>query len=74
MRFRKRAAGVIFLFGLGFLDTRQELNADFEILSYNQEIFGPRNGGTEHVDVELPQAFAERKKLSLIALEDLLTI
>lgn len=35
-----------------------------EFPSYDQQFFGPRNRGIGHVDVGLPQAFAERKKLS----------
>ena len=64
----------MFLFGLDSLDRCKELNADLKYLSYDQQIFGPRNRRTGHVDVELPQAFAERKELPVTALEDLSTI
>lgn len=62
MGFEKRAAGLL-LFGLEFLDTHREMNADLGQFSYNQEVFGPRDSATRHLDVELPQSFAERREL-----------
>ena len=72
--FEQQVAGVMFLFDLDSLDTCKDLNADLKYPSYDQQSFGPRHRRTGHVDVELPQAFAERKELPLIALEDLWTI
>ena len=74
MRFEERAAEGTFLFGLDFLHTSGELKADLERFSYNQQVFGPRDKATRNLDVQLPQAFAERKELSYFALQHLLNI
>ena len=45
------------------------MNADQGLFSYNQQVFGPRDRATRHLDVGLPQTFAERREPLLYALQ-----